>query len=108
MRCGPRTSPSTLTRGTETQLPTEIGELCSGVLQILLISISVVQKGTPSKEKCILVEQLYTGLVGAGLFTTTAGEHLESIAKLVATLGSELFIQRRNCPIKARRRWRQN
>ena len=30
-------------------------------------------------------------------------EHLESIAKLVATLGSELFIQRRNCPIKARR-----
>ena len=48
----------------------------------------------PPKEKCILVEQLYTALVGAGLFTTTAEEHLESIAKLVATLGSELVIQK--------------
>ena len=55
----------------------------------------------PPKEKCILVEQLYTALVQAGLFTVQAEEHLESIAQLVSTLGNELVIQKEKLCAKA-------
>ena len=55
----------------------------------------------PPKEKCILVEQLYTALVQAGLFTVQAEEHLESIAQLVSTLGNELVIQKEKLSAKA-------
>ena len=54
----------------------------------------------PPKEKCILVESLYTALVDAGLFTIQAEEHLESIATLVSTLGAELVIQKEKLSTK--------
>lgn len=66
-----------------------------------ITKILVVQKGMPPQEKCILVEQLYTALVQAGLFTVQAEEHLESIAQLVSALGSELVIQKEKLSTKA-------
>ena len=47
----------------------------------------------PPKEKCVLVENLYNALLDAGLFSVKNEEHLESIAKLVSTLGAELVYQ---------------
>ena len=62
------------------------------VIEVLNFSL-VVQKGMPPKEKCVLVENLYNALLDAGLFSVKNEDHLESIAKLVSTLGAELVYQ---------------